>query len=87
MNYKTIGEAVEAAKKEYESSGKKWTKEIELQVRRAHVQQLRDEELLGPKTEEKQEGGILFDDDVINLVVIILGVLFVGFIINVIIYR
>lgn len=87
MEYKTIGEAVEVAKKEYEAAGKKWTKEIDLQVRRAHIQQLRDEGLLGPKTEEKPDGRILFDNDVINLIVIILGVIFVGFIINLIIYR
>ena len=87
MKYKTIGEAVEAAKKEYETSGKKWTKEIELQIRRAHIQQLVDKKILKSKKEEKKEDGILFDQDLINLVVIILGVVFVGFIINLIIYR
>jgi len=58
MKYKTIGEVVEAAKKEHEAAGKKWTKEIELQVRRAHVQQLVDEGLLKPKTEEKPVGNV-----------------------------
>lgn len=88
MKYKTIGEVVEAAKKEHEAAGKKWTKEIELQVRRAHVQQLRDEGLLGPKTEEKpvMDDREEFKSKMIAVVYGVIGLLVVFYLVQVIMY-